>query len=84
MTRLLTSGRALALAAIAFACPAHAMPKGGAMQACLAQCAERWGAGWNVACQNYCRDRVGTGTNRAAISRRYPKPASIHPRSSKH
>jgi hypothetical protein len=66
MTRLLMWAGAPALAAIAFACTAGAMPNGGNLQTCLNYCYYRGGGSVCVArCQRY----YGS-TARAAAARR--------------
>jgi hypothetical protein len=71
MTRLSTSVGALALAAIAFAFPADAMPKGGNQQACIDRCYINPGRNGSVEqCTAICRATVGNA--RAAAARRGP------------
>lgn len=84
MTKLLTSTGALALAAIAFALPAQAKPKGGDQQACIDRCNLNPGRNGSVEqCTAICRATNGNVRATDAV-RRNPSPGTIHSGGSRH
>ncbi len=79
MTRLLTSVGALALTAIVGACPAHAMPKGGNLQACIDRCNLNPGRNGSVAqCTAVCRVTAGNNARATAAVRRGSNTTTIN------
>ncbi len=79
MTKLSTSVAALALAAIAVACPAHAMPKGGNLQVCYDRCDVNPGRNGSVEqCRALCRLSAGNNARATAAARRKPNPTPTH------
>jgi hypothetical protein len=74
MRKLLTPVGALALAALTFACPAQALPKGGGQQACINECYSRTERPGSIEeCTAQCRLRTG---NNARAAKAHPKPTS--------
>jgi hypothetical protein len=70
MKRFLTSVGALALAAIAGASPAHAVPRAN-LGACLNRCQETYTRGLR-ACQDSCNARYGRYTNAPSVRKAKP------------